>query len=282
MNFAPRYLGRGSWLARRDPRVLVLVVVLFIFTVLQVWDAACGPRCCCSSRASTTARPRIPLRGGPPQLGRSSSCSSASSSSSTRSSPAATSRHPADESARLLLRCRCSARRSPPSRSPTRSTQLMRFLAMTTVGFPLAFAIAPADFGVAFAPARRARQVRLRHRPDLPLPAVAAARPADDRRRPAHPRPTTGGRQGRSGPGKLRGIGPASWCRRSSTRSPAPRTPSTRWTCAGSGPATDLARHLAYDGTDKLVIGFFWRCSVVITSLPGSRRSRRRCGRRRS
>ena len=38
MNIAPRYLGRGSWLARRDPRVLVLNVALFIFTVLQVWD----------------------------------------------------------------------------------------------------------------------------------------------------------------------------------------------------------------------------------------------------
>ena len=38
MNIAPRYLGRGSWLARRDPRVLILVVALFIFTVLQVWD----------------------------------------------------------------------------------------------------------------------------------------------------------------------------------------------------------------------------------------------------
>jgi energy-coupling factor transport system permease protein len=38
MNIAPRYLGRGSWLARRDPRVLILVVAFFIFTVLQVWD----------------------------------------------------------------------------------------------------------------------------------------------------------------------------------------------------------------------------------------------------
>src|SRR6266498_1097279 len=38
MNIAPRYLGRGSWLSRRDPRVLVLVVVLFIFTAIQVWD----------------------------------------------------------------------------------------------------------------------------------------------------------------------------------------------------------------------------------------------------
>jgi energy-coupling factor transport system permease protein len=39
VNIAPRYLGRGSWLARRDPRVLILVVALFIFTVLQIWDA---------------------------------------------------------------------------------------------------------------------------------------------------------------------------------------------------------------------------------------------------
>jgi energy-coupling factor transport system permease protein len=38
VNFAPRYLGRGSWLARRDPRVLILVVVLFVTTVVQVWD----------------------------------------------------------------------------------------------------------------------------------------------------------------------------------------------------------------------------------------------------
>ncbi len=38
MNITPRYLGRGSWLSHRDPRVLVLVIILFIFTVIQVWD----------------------------------------------------------------------------------------------------------------------------------------------------------------------------------------------------------------------------------------------------
>ena len=38
MNFAPRYLGRGSWLARRDPRVLILVVAFFVTAALQVWD----------------------------------------------------------------------------------------------------------------------------------------------------------------------------------------------------------------------------------------------------
>lgn len=39
MNVAPRYLGRGSWLARRDPRVLILVAFLYIATAIQVWDA---------------------------------------------------------------------------------------------------------------------------------------------------------------------------------------------------------------------------------------------------
>jgi energy-coupling factor transport system permease protein len=34
----PRYLGRGSWLARRDPRVLIISLALFVFSVIQVWD----------------------------------------------------------------------------------------------------------------------------------------------------------------------------------------------------------------------------------------------------
>ena len=38
MNVSPRFLGRGSWLARRDPRVLVLAIVCFTFTMIQVWD----------------------------------------------------------------------------------------------------------------------------------------------------------------------------------------------------------------------------------------------------
>jgi energy-coupling factor transport system permease protein len=38
VNIAPRYLGRGSRLARRDPRVLLISVVLYVFTVIQVWD----------------------------------------------------------------------------------------------------------------------------------------------------------------------------------------------------------------------------------------------------
>lgn len=38
MNITPRYLGRGSWLARRDPRTIILVVLLVGITVIQIWD----------------------------------------------------------------------------------------------------------------------------------------------------------------------------------------------------------------------------------------------------
>lgn len=38
MNVAPRYLGRGSWLSRRDPRVLILSLAAYVFATVQVWD----------------------------------------------------------------------------------------------------------------------------------------------------------------------------------------------------------------------------------------------------
>jgi energy-coupling factor transport system permease protein len=38
VNVAPRYLGRGSWLARRDPRVLVLALAAYVLAAVQVWD----------------------------------------------------------------------------------------------------------------------------------------------------------------------------------------------------------------------------------------------------
>jgi len=38
VNIAPRYLGRGSWLSRRDPRILILALTCYIFAAIQVWD----------------------------------------------------------------------------------------------------------------------------------------------------------------------------------------------------------------------------------------------------
>ena len=38
MVITPRYLGRGSWLGRRDPRVPLVVGVCTAATVIQIWD----------------------------------------------------------------------------------------------------------------------------------------------------------------------------------------------------------------------------------------------------
>jgi energy-coupling factor transport system permease protein len=38
VNITPSFLGRGSWLARRDPRVPILVAILFIVAMIPAWD----------------------------------------------------------------------------------------------------------------------------------------------------------------------------------------------------------------------------------------------------
>jgi energy-coupling factor transport system permease protein len=38
VNITPSFLGRGSWLAKRDPRVPILVAILFILAMIPAWD----------------------------------------------------------------------------------------------------------------------------------------------------------------------------------------------------------------------------------------------------
>jgi energy-coupling factor transport system permease protein len=148
MNIAPRYLGRGSWLARRDPRVLIIVVFLFIFTVLQVWDGRIllGLLAIAVIYYRSAAIPWAQIRrnwfvvftfigllvfvnmlvaGGDVQA------------------------LPADEADVLFILPILGTPISAQSISLA-LTQLTRYLTMATIGFPIAFAIAPSDFGVAF------------------------------------------------------------------------------------------------------------------------------------
>jgi energy-coupling factor transport system permease protein len=148
VNIAPRYLGRGSWLARRDPRVLILAVVFFIFTVLQVWDGRIVFLLLVLSvvyyRAAAIPWSQIKrnwtivfvfigflvfvnliVSGGDVQ--------------ST----------PVEQTHVFFLMPLVGTPISAESISLA-LTQLMRYLAMATIGFPVAFAIAPNDFGVAF------------------------------------------------------------------------------------------------------------------------------------
>jgi energy-coupling factor transport system permease protein len=149
VNIAPRYLGRGSWLARRDPRVLVIVIALFIFTVLQVWDGRVV-FCLLLVALAYYLTAGIPWR----QIRRNWAIvfvfigflvivNMIVTGGDVQGTPVD----------RLHVLFPMPLLGTPISAESVSlaTTQLMRYLAMATVGFPLAFAVAPADFGVTFA-----------------------------------------------------------------------------------------------------------------------------------
>jgi len=149
MNIAPRYLGRGSWLARRDPRVLVLVIVLFIFTVLQVWDGRVVFALLLIALAYYRSA-RIPWR----QIRRNWTVvfvfigflvivNMIVTGGDVQATPV--------EQLHVLFAVPLLGTPISAESVSLAVTQLMRYLAMATVGFPLAFAVAPSDFGVTFA-----------------------------------------------------------------------------------------------------------------------------------
>jgi energy-coupling factor transport system permease protein len=147
LNIAPRYLGRGSWLARRDPRVLVLVIALFIFTVLQVWDGrVVFALLLVAIGYYQTAR--IPWRHIRRNwtivfvfIGFLVLVNMIVTGGDVRSAPVE----------HVFFRMPLLGTPVSAESVSLAATQLMRYLAMATVGFPLAFAVAPADFGVTFA-----------------------------------------------------------------------------------------------------------------------------------
>jgi energy-coupling factor transport system permease protein len=148
VNIAPRYLGRGSWLASRDPRVLIIAVALFIFTVLQVWDGRLVLALLILSVVYYRTA-NIPWRhirrnwtvvfvfigvlvlvntifaGGEAQ-------------------------DVSIDDAHVLFYLPLLGTPMSAESISNGVTLFMRYLAMATIGFPVAFAVAPSDFGVAF------------------------------------------------------------------------------------------------------------------------------------
>ena len=148
MNVTPRYLGRGSWLARRDPRVLIVIVAIFIFTVLQVWDLrfvllllliAVGYYRLANIPwrhikrnwmvsfwfIGTLVVVNALLGGGQtPEV--------------------------SIDRAHVLFHVPLLGTPMSAESITLAVTLFFRYLAMATIGFPVAFAIAPNDFGVAF------------------------------------------------------------------------------------------------------------------------------------
>ncbi|HEX2469420.1 MAG TPA: energy-coupling factor transporter transmembrane component T [Candidatus Limnocylindrales bacterium] len=148
MNIAPRYLGRGSWLARRDPRVLILIVALFIFTVLQVWDIRFLLVLVVVSVIYYRSA-GIPWRYIRRNwtvvfvfIGTLVVVNAIFAGGATAEIPL--------EDAHVIFTMPILGTPMSAESISLAVTLFLRYLAMATIGFPVAFAVAPADFGVAF------------------------------------------------------------------------------------------------------------------------------------
>ena len=148
MNIAPRYLGRGSWLARRDPRVLILVVALFIFTVLQVWDGRIVFALLVLSvvyyRSGAIPWSQIRRNWAIVLLfvGFLVGVNAIVTGGDVQDLPV--------EQTHVFFRVPGLGTPISAESISLSLTLFLRYLAMATIGFPVAFAIAPSDFGIAF------------------------------------------------------------------------------------------------------------------------------------
>jgi energy-coupling factor transport system permease protein len=149
VNVAPRYLGRGSWLSRRDPRVLILAIVCFVFATVQVWDARLGIILFAIALLYYRSA-GIPWRAVRYNwlyvlvfIGFIVTTNTIITGGQLRETT----------SAELHVYFFLPLFGTPVSAESVSYalTQLLRFLSMAAVGFPLAYAVAPGDIGVAFA-----------------------------------------------------------------------------------------------------------------------------------
>lgn len=149
MNYTPRYLGRGSWLSRRDPRLLVLAVVCFVFTAIQVWDLRL--MLVLAGIALVYYRSAgIPFRAVRRQWAFVVFFVSLLVLVNGVIAGGRVPRIP-DDQLHVYLHLPLTGTPVSAESLMYALTQLIRFLAMAGVGFPLAFAMHPADFGVTFA-----------------------------------------------------------------------------------------------------------------------------------
>ncbi len=149
MNIAPRYLGRGSWLARRDPRLLLVGLAMFVFTVIQVWDLRLLLLLALLAAAYYRSA-RIPFRAVRIQWAYVIFFISFVVIVNTLLTGGELRGYTADQ---LHVFFRVPLLGTPISaESVTYAVaQYLRFLSMAAVGLPIAYAIAPGDIGPAFA-----------------------------------------------------------------------------------------------------------------------------------
>ncbi len=149
MNVAPRYLGRGSWLARRDPRVLILVAILAAATVPQVFDLRIALILLVVSQLYyRTARiPFAAVRAQWTFVFIFVSLLVLFNTIITSGEIANLSR----DDLHVLFTLPLLGTPVSAEALAFGATQMVRYLTFTSVGFPIAFAVAPSDLGPAFA-----------------------------------------------------------------------------------------------------------------------------------
>jgi energy-coupling factor transport system permease protein len=149
VNVAPRYLGRGSWLARRDPRVLLLMAVFAAATVPQVLDVRIALVLLAIALAyyRTAAIPWRAVRGS---WGFVLVFLSVLVVFNTIIAGGETTNIPPSQ---LHVLFRLPLLGTPISAEAVSygATQMVRYLSFTAVGFPIAYAVAPGDIGASLA-----------------------------------------------------------------------------------------------------------------------------------
>ena len=259
MNVSPRFLGRGSWLASRDPRVLVVVIVCFSFAMIQLWDLR-------------AVIPMLALAFGYYRL---SGIRFADVRRNwigaiilitfivTLNSILTGNRVAGVAVIHEYFKIPILGTSVSAESLTYAAAQWMRYLSMVTVGFPLAFCMAPSDFGVTFArlgiPEKFAFGVDLTFR-FVPSLAADFHETIDAQRIRGY---EPGG--GRSPVARLRWLAPV-------------LTPLTIGAIAGAEDTIDAMdmrafgtgkrtwlRHLAFDPTDRAVVIFFVGLLVVVT-----------------
>ncbi|RCG30655.1 energy-coupling factor transporter transmembrane protein EcfT [Sphaerisporangium album] len=145
MDVTPRYLGAGSFLSRRDPRVLLLVPVLHLAAVAGIDDLR--PVLACTAVALLYYRAAgIPWRGVRANWTFMLTFTTLLVIVNSVLTPADT-----RSWGSVLFTVPLAHTDVTWATLSYAATILVRYVSLAMVGFPVAFAIAPADFGVAFA-----------------------------------------------------------------------------------------------------------------------------------
>ncbi|HET8787079.1 MAG TPA: energy-coupling factor transporter transmembrane component T [Candidatus Limnocylindrales bacterium] len=146
MNIAPRFLGRGSWLASRDPRLLVLIVVAYIITVIQIWDGRLIFLCLLLALVYYRTA-RIPFAS----VRRNWIAALTLLTIVVLVNTVLTGDRLAGVEVHPFFTIPLFGTVVSAESLAYAGTQWMRYVGMVAVGFPVAFCIAPADLGVTFA-----------------------------------------------------------------------------------------------------------------------------------